>query len=90
VLTTEIKGRNPHGLLADRHPPELQHHLDTYSFDGDGLVFVNEHGQPWHRGNFNPEVRWREAREQIGILTSSPRPTAHRQHTGRSVGCQPA
>jgi hypothetical protein len=27
----------------------------------------NEHGQPWHRGNFNPAVRWREAREQIGV-----------------------
>lgn len=48
--------------------PELQHDLDTYSLDGpDGLVFVNEHGQPWHRGNFNPAVRWREAREQIGV-----------------------
>ena len=48
--------------------PELQHHLDTYSLDGpDGLVFVNEHGHPWHRGNFNPAVRWRDAREQIGI-----------------------
>jgi hypothetical protein len=48
--------------------PELQHHLDTYSLDGpDGLVFVNEHGQPWHRGNFNAAVRRREAREQIGV-----------------------
>jgi hypothetical protein len=37
--------------------PELQHHLDTYSIDGpDGLVFVDEQGQP-HRGNFNPAVR---------------------------------
>jgi integrase len=40
--------------------PELQHHLDIYSLDGpDGWVFVNEHGQPWHRGNFNRAVRWR-------------------------------
>ena len=30
-------------------------------------MFVNEHGQPWHRGNFNPAVRWQEAREQIGV-----------------------
>ncbi|HEY6687011.1 MAG TPA: hypothetical protein VI094_12475 [Propionibacteriaceae bacterium] len=53
----------PAGIL-----PELQHHLDTYSLDGpDGLVFVNEHGRPWHRGNFDPAVRWREAREQIGV-----------------------
>jgi integrase len=37
--------------------PELQHHLDTHSIDGpDGLVSVNEQGQP-HRGNFNPAVR---------------------------------
>ena len=48
--------------------PELQHHPDTYSLDGpDGLVFVNEHGQPWHRGNFNTAVRWREVRKQIGV-----------------------
>ena len=48
--------------------PELQHHLDTYSLDGpDGLVFANEHGQPWHRGNFNTAVRWREARQRIGV-----------------------
>ena len=71
--------------------PELQHHLGAYSPDGpDGLVFVNEHGQPWHRRNFNPATCWREAREQIGIPTPSPRAAARRQHTGRSVGCQPA
>ena len=30
---------------------ELQPYLDTYPIDGpDELVFVNEHGQPWHRG----------------------------------------
>jgi hypothetical protein len=72
--------------------PELQHHLDTYSLDGpDGMVFVNEHGQPWHRGNFNPAVHWREAREQIGVPQPPPlRPPTYRQHAGCSVGCQPA
>ena len=66
--------------------PELQHHLDTYSLDGpDGLVFVNEHGQPWNRGNFNPAVRWREAREQIGV------PNLHLhdlRHTGNTLAAQ--
>jgi integrase len=66
--------------------PELQHHLDTYSIDGPkGLVFVNEHGQPWHRGNFNPAVRWREAREQIGV------PNLHLhdlRHTGNTLAAQ--
>jgi integrase len=66
--------------------PELQHHLDTYSLDGPGgLVFVNEHGQPWHRGNFNPAVRWREAREQIGV------PNLHLhdlRHTGNTLAAQ--
>jgi integrase len=66
--------------------PELQQHLDTYALDGpDGLVFVNEHGQPWHRGNFNPAVRWREAREQIGV------PNLHLhdlRHTGNTLAAQ--
>lgn len=66
--------------------PELQHHLDTYSLDGpDGLVFVNEHGQPWHRGNFNAAVRRREAREQIGV------PNLHLhdlRHTGNTLAAQ--
>jgi Phage integrase family len=66
--------------------PELQHHLDAYSLDGPGwLVFVNEHGQPWHRGNFNPAVRWRAAREQIGV------PNLHLhdlRHTGNTLAAQ--
>jgi Phage integrase family len=66
--------------------PELQHHLDTYSLDGpDGLVFVNEHGQPWHRGNFNTAVRWREVRERIGV------PNLHLhdlRHTGNTLAAQ--
>ena len=66
--------------------PELRHHLDTYSVDGpDGLVFANEHGQPWHRGNFNPAVRWREVREQIGV------PNLHLhdlRHTGNTLAAQ--
>jgi integrase len=57
-----------------------------YSPDGpDGLVFVNEHGQPWHRGSFNPAVRWREAREQIGV------PNLHLhdlRHTGNTLAAQ--
>jgi len=57
----------PAGIL-----PELQHHLDTYSADGgDGLVFVNEHGEPLRRGNFNPAVGWRQACEQIAYPTST-------------------
>jgi integrase len=66
--------------------PELRHHLDTYSIDGpEGLVFVNEHGQPWHRGNFNPAGRWREAREQTGV------PNLHLhdlRHTGNTLAAQ--
>jgi hypothetical protein len=51
--------------------PELQHHLDAYSPDGPhGLVFVNEHGQPWHRGNFNPAVRWGRLASRLEPLTS--------------------
>jgi integrase len=65
---------------------ELQHHLDTYTLNGpDGWVFVNEHGQPWHRGNFNRAVRWREAREQIGL------PNLHLhdlRHTGNTLAAQ--
>jgi integrase len=67
--------------------PELQHHLDTYSLDGpDGLVFVNERGQPWNRGNFNRAVRWRKARKQIGV------PDLHLhdlRHTGNTLAAQP-
>ena len=48
-------------------------------------MFVNEHGQPWHRGNFNPAVRWREVREQIGV------PNLHLhdlRHTGNTLAAQ--
>ena len=48
-------------------------------------MFVNEHGQPWHRGNFNPAVRWQEAREQIGV------PNLHLhdlRHTGNTLAAQ--
>ncbi len=48
-------------------------------------MFVNEHGQPWHRGNFNPAVRWRQAREQIGV------PNLHLhdlRHTGNTLAAQ--
>ena len=48
-------------------------------------MFVNEHGQPWHRGNFNRAVRWREAREQIGL------PNLHLhdlRHTGNTLAAQ--
>jgi integrase len=66
--------------------PELQQHLDTYALDGpDGLVFVNERGQPWHRGNFNPAVHWRDARKRIGV------PNLHLQdlrHTGNTLAAQ--
>ena len=48
-------------------------------------MFVNEHGQPWNRGNFNPAVRWREVREQIGV------PNLHLhdlRHTGNTLAAQ--
>ena len=36
-------------------------------------------------------VRWREAREQIGLPNPpSSRPAPHGERAGRSVGCQPA
>ena len=47
--------------------------------------FVNEHGQPWHCGNFNRAVRWRDAREQIGL------PNLHLhdlRHTGNTLAAQ--
>jgi integrase len=59
----------PAGIL-----PELEHHLATYSSsDVDGLVFVNEHGKPLHRGSFNHAVPWRQACTDIGfyICTST-------------------
>jgi len=71
----------PAGIL-----PELQHHLATFSISGpDGLVSVNEHGQPWRRGNFNPAVRWREACTEIGV------PDLHLhdlRHTGNTFAAQ--
>ena len=48
-------------------------------------MFVNEHGQPWHRGNFNPAVRWQEARGRIGV------PNLHLhdlRHTGNTLAAQ--
>jgi hypothetical protein len=51
----------------------------------DGLVFVNGHGQPWHRENFNTAVRWRQAREQISL------PDVHLhdlRHTGNTLTAQ--
>ena len=69
-----------------RHPARAPAPPDTYSLDGpDGLVFVNEHGQPWHRGNFNTAVRWREVREQLGV------PNLHLhdlRHTGNTLAAQ--
>ncbi len=48
--------------------PDLERHLSAYSGDGeDGLVFPNEHGQPFRRGNFNKAVAWASAREQLGV-----------------------
>lgn len=69
----------PAGIL-----PELEHHLATFSGPG-GLVFVNEHGQPWRRGNFNPAVRWRQACTEIGA------PDLHLhdlRHTGNTFAAQ--
>jgi integrase len=86
-VTAEIEGA---GIRMVSFPaailPELQHHLDTYSLDGpDGWVFVSEHGQPWPRGTLNRAVRWREAREQIGL------PNLHfhdLRHTGNTLAAQ--
>lgn len=69
----------PAGIL-----PELEHHLATFPGPG-GLVFVNEHGQPWRRGNFNPAVRWRQACTEIGA------PDLHLhdlRHTGNTFAAQ--
>jgi integrase len=84
------------GLRMVSFPPailrELQHHLDTYSLDGpDGLVFVSEHRQPWHRGNFNPALRWRHARADRIAQPPSSTTTATRENTlaaqpGASLG----
>jgi hypothetical protein len=49
------------------------------------VAIRNEHGQPWHRGNFNRAVRWWEAREQIGL------PNLHLddlRHTGNTLAAQ--
>jgi integrase len=44
------------------------HHLDTFAVPGiDGLIFPNEHGQPFLRGNFNKAVPWSEIRKQLGV-----------------------
>ena len=49
------------------------------------MAFVNEHGQPWNRGNFNPAVHWRRAREQIGV----PNLRLHDlRHTGNTLAAQ--
>lgn len=53
----------PAGIL-----PELEHHLVTFSGAGhDGLVFVNEHGQPWRRENFNSAAKWGQACTEVGV-----------------------
>lgn len=66
--------------------PELQHHLDTYSGHGsDGLVFPNEHGKPFQRGNFDKAVPWAAIREQLGV------PGLHLhdlRHTGNTLASQ--
>ena len=66
--------------------PELQHHLDTFSGPGmSGLVFPNEHGRPFWRGNFNKAVSWAAIREQLGV------PTLHLhdlRHTGNTLAAQ--
>jgi integrase len=71
----------PAGIL-----PELEHHLAAYSSSHvDGLVFVNEHGKPLHRGNFNHAVPWRQACTDIGV------PHLHLhdlRHTGNTFAAQ--
>lgn len=66
--------------------PELQHHLDTYAGPGSGgLVFPNEHGQPYWRGNFNKAVPWVAIRERLGV------PGLHLhdlRHTGNTLASQ--
>jgi integrase len=66
--------------------PELQHHLDAFSGHSEsGLVFPNEHGRPYWRGNFNKAVSWAAIREQLGV------PTLHLhdlRHTGNTLAAQ--
>ena len=48
--------------------PELHRHLDCFAGDGpSGLVFPNQHGRPYRRGNFNKAVGWAEVRERLGV-----------------------
>jgi integrase len=71
----------PAGVL-----PELEHHLATYSSsDVDGLVFVNEHGNPLCRGSFNRAVHCRQVCTDIGV------PHLHLhdlRHTGNTFAAQ--
>ncbi len=66
--------------------PALVKHLAEFSGEGpDGLLFPNEHGNPLHRGNFNPTVGWSTIREQLGI------PNLHLhdlRHTGNTLAAQ--
>jgi integrase len=66
--------------------PELVHHLETFAAPGlDGLVFPNEHGQPFLRGNFAKAVPWSDIRQQLGV------PELHLhdlRHTGNTMAAQ--
>ena len=71
----------PAGIL-----PELRRHLDQFSCDGPaGLVFPNEHGQPFRRGNFDKAVSWAAIRDKLGV------PDLHLhdlRHTGNTLAAQ--
>jgi integrase len=71
--------------------PELHHHLDAYSPDGpDGLVFVNEHGQPWHRGTSIPQSAGGRLASRLEPLTSISTTCDTPATRWPLVGCQPA
>jgi integrase len=71
----------PAGIL-----PELHRHLDRFAGDGpSGLVFPNQHGRPYRRGNFNKAVGWAEVRERLGV------PDLHRhdlRHAGNTFAAR--
>lgn len=66
--------------------PELVHHLERFAVPGDdGLIFPNEHGQPFLRGNLAKAVPWRQIRDQLGV----PELDLHDlRHTGNTLAAQ--
>ena len=66
--------------------PELMHHLETFAAPGlDGLVFPNEHGQPFLRGNFNKAVPWSDIARELGVSALH---LHDLRHTGNTLAAQ--